>query len=553
MALAPLSYAAKSADITGPDGVAYPDFSRAGIPGGIPQKKIVIDATTMGAKPNDGSDDSAGIQAAVLAAAAQGGGAVLLPAGEYHIDKTIVIDRDNVVIRGEDRERTVIRPRFEGQALTTPGPTQTVFSFEGAGRHPRRVDLEVTQAIQRGDTVLHVASTGRLEVGDVVTVFAQPPAEAIARLTPKLEKLATDGSWGSIYSWQYTRVTALDNNQIHLDRPVRLDLALEQSPKVIMHNTLLKGVGLENLTIEQQVDKLGIHGVRFQATEQSWMQGVTIRKIGNSPVSWGRSFEFEMRDCELDDMRSRGGAVGYLGIAFSSDGLLADSLIRRLRHLSISMASNGVVVQNCRLSNVDINFHMHWPNNNLIDNCEVDVTAEADNGGGRGTYNWAIYTPRYHGDIHNPAGPRNTFFNSRYTSVKDGVLLGGGATYHTIITHNYFLSRGGSAAIIMAGSDDTIIADNIFVLENPGKTAQDTMLRVPTRTVDQLIGGIIMADDVPGLRVLGNTFTGIQENEIVLHGEAAEMRGNKVTTAPPAATQPFTPSLLEWQRKKGSR
>jgi hypothetical protein len=538
-----------AADITGPDGIDYPDFTRAGVPGGIPQVPVVIDATTLGATPDDGNDDSAAIQAAVLVASAQGGGAVLLPAGEYHLDRTVVIDRDNVVIRGADPQRTIIRPRFADEPLTGPSPARAAFRFEGP-RHPRRVDLSVTRPIWRGDTVVHVEQAGRLEVGNVVTVVARPPAQAIDLLTPVLKGLATDGSWGSIYSWQYARVVRLGEDQVELDRPVRLDLALEQNPQVIMHNQLLDGVGLENLTIEQEEEKLGINGVRFFATQRSWMKNVTVRRIGNSPMSWGRSFEFEMRDCELDDMRARGGAVGYFSINFSSDGLVADSTIRRLRHLSISMASNGIVLHRCRLSNVDINFHMHWPYENLVDACEVDVTAEADSGESRGTYNWAIYTPRHTGDMHNPAGPRNTFFNSRYVSVKDGMFLGGGATHHTIVAYNHFISRGGSAAIIQEGSDDTVLIGNVFVLENPGQTAEGTQWRVPSRTVEELIGGVILAAEVPGLRLIGNTFTGIDEDQVLLHGEAAEKRDNTVTGSTPERIETFAESLLDWQREQ---
>lgn len=539
---------AGAADVIGPDGISYPDFTRAGIPGGIPDVNVVIDVTTLGATPNDGKDDSAAIQAAVYAVAAQGGGAVFLPAGEYHIDRTVTINRDNVVIRGEDPEKTVIRPRFRDENH----PAGWTFRFEGVA-HPRRVDLNMTRPVTRGDTVLHVNGTGRLEVGDVVTIVARPPAEAIELLTEKLAGIATDGSYGSIYSWQYVRVTGLGDNEIHVDRPARLDLSLEQRPQVLMHNRLLKGAGIENLTIEQEVETRGINGVRFYATERNWMRGVTIRRIGNTPVNWVRSFEFEVRGCTLDDMRSRGGAVGYFGINFSSDGLVEDCDIRRLRHLSISMASNGIVLHRCRLSNVDINFHMHWPNGNLVDNCDVDATTEADDGATRGTYNWGIYTPRHTGDMHNPAGPHNTFFNSRYTSAKDGIMLGGGATRHTLITYNHFVSRGGSAAILQEGSDDTVLIGNNFVLDNPGETAGGTQWRVPSRTVEELVGGIILAAEIPGLRIIGNTFTGIPEDQILLHGEAAEKRDNTVSDIPPDATRPFAPSLLEWQRERKSR
>ncbi len=97
------------ADIVGEDGIAYPDFRYAGVPGGIPQITTVVRASDFGARPDDGADDHAGLIKAIEAVVAQGGGVVQLEAGVYDLKQPLVITHDRVVIRGAGREATLIR------------------------------------------------------------------------------------------------------------------------------------------------------------------------------------------------------------------------------------------------------------------------------------------------------------------------------------------------------------------------------------------------------------------------------------------------------------
>lgn len=61
-----------ASDVVGPDGIVYPDWTRAGVSGGIPDINnsairstyTVYDVTTYGAIANDGQLDNAAISAA---------------------------------------------------------------------------------------------------------------------------------------------------------------------------------------------------------------------------------------------------------------------------------------------------------------------------------------------------------------------------------------------------------------------------------------------------------------------------------------------------------
>ena len=399
-----------AADAVAPNGLIMPNFTRAGVPGGIPDVPNKARAEAFGAMPDDGRDDSAAIQKAIDSLGDKGG-AVLLGAGRFDVDATINIRQNNVVIRGAGAGKTIIAPRFEGQALDKQGdaPRVAVFSFEGA-THPKRARGRLTAPVKRGDTSIQLKEAKGFLPGEVVWVAAQKiPAKTFDILGPKLQKLSQSGYdravAGKYFGWQWRMNAALvlrvEGDMVYLDRPLRADLPLDVEPIADMNNLSLRGCGLENLSIEQDVEKFAIDGIRFERTYGCWVRDVEVKHIGSWPMGVARSLNFQVENVNFDDDRSRGGGgVGYFGIDFSADGLVQNSKFSRLRHLSVSNLSNGIVVRGCALTNVDINFHMNFPGETLWENNTVDAGPGDDES--RGSYQVGIYTPRYYGDIHQP-------------------------------------------------------------------------------------------------------------------------------------------------------
>lgn len=112
-----------SLSMRGPDGIFYPDFTRAGVSERRPPKTVFA-ARDFGALPGDDRDDAAGIQKAVDAAAKNGEGIVQLEAGEYWLDGKVYITADRIVIRGAGRGKTrlVSRPRPSGLQIMNFAP-----------------------------------------------------------------------------------------------------------------------------------------------------------------------------------------------------------------------------------------------------------------------------------------------------------------------------------------------------------------------------------------------------------------------------------------------
>ncbi|NQT01252.1 MAG: hypothetical protein HQ580_04455 [Planctomycetes bacterium] len=101
-----------AADVIGPDGIVYPDWTKCGVQGGIPEIEAVVSIEDFGAKANDQIDDSEALAKACRAAGKMGGGAVLLDEGLYYLDRMVTVRHDNVVIRGKGSSKTNLIFRY---------------------------------------------------------------------------------------------------------------------------------------------------------------------------------------------------------------------------------------------------------------------------------------------------------------------------------------------------------------------------------------------------------------------------------------------------------
>ena len=100
------------ADVVGPDGIVYPNWTKCGVQGGIPVVKAVARIEDFGGKANDDLDDSAALDEACRRAGEAGGGAVVLGAGTYCLDRPVTVRHDSVVIRGAGRDKTKLIFRY---------------------------------------------------------------------------------------------------------------------------------------------------------------------------------------------------------------------------------------------------------------------------------------------------------------------------------------------------------------------------------------------------------------------------------------------------------
>ncbi|MBL7153238.1 MAG: right-handed parallel beta-helix repeat-containing protein [Phycisphaerae bacterium] len=118
------------ADVVGPDGIVYPNWTKCGVQGGIPNVQTAVRIEDFGAKANDNNDDSQALAKACESAGKKGGGAVLLGEGTYYLDRPVTVRHNNVVIRGKGPDKTRLIFRYaipkNGVAFYNPPPGSKV-------------------------------------------------------------------------------------------------------------------------------------------------------------------------------------------------------------------------------------------------------------------------------------------------------------------------------------------------------------------------------------------------------------------------------------------
>ena len=134
------------ADVVGPDGIVYPNWTKCGMQGGIPEVPVAARIEDFGGAANDDRDDSDALDRACIAVGEKGGGAVLLGEGTYHLDMPVTIRHSGVVIRGAGMDKTNVIFRYAipeaGVAIFTPEPGGTIGPSTRVEMHCRPTDLQ---------------------------------------------------------------------------------------------------------------------------------------------------------------------------------------------------------------------------------------------------------------------------------------------------------------------------------------------------------------------------------------------------------------------------
>ncbi len=92
------------ADVVGPDGIVYPNWTQTGVQDGIPDVPVTVKLADLGARP--GIDIADLLDQACREAGKKGGGAVLIGEGTFLMSHPVTIRDSGVVLRGLGRDKT---------------------------------------------------------------------------------------------------------------------------------------------------------------------------------------------------------------------------------------------------------------------------------------------------------------------------------------------------------------------------------------------------------------------------------------------------------------
>jgi hypothetical protein len=151
------------ADVVGPDGIVYPNWTRCGVQGGIPTVNVVARIEDYGGVADDDLDDSEALQKACHAAG-RTGGAVQIGEGTYYLDRPVTVRQNRVVIRGEGPSKTRLIFRYAipepGVTFFTPSANSTVGPSTRIEMHCRPSGL-AKMALQIAGSTIGTWTRGR--------------------------------------------------------------------------------------------------------------------------------------------------------------------------------------------------------------------------------------------------------------------------------------------------------------------------------------------------------------------------------------------------------
>ncbi len=248
-----------TAFIANPATALLPDYSYAGYKFGvdsIPTTNLpIFDVTKYGAIPNDNLEDFDGVQAAIDAAAAAGGGIVFFPKGRFLMNEMvgrtdgIHIPKPNIILRGSGSGaggtelfmRNYMLPTDPNQMWSVP----SLFHFYYYQSSPVRTKIALNAL--RGDKQITVDNVSTLKAGDMIEFRMTNPVannELLSGLTPYPEWTTTINNGITIN--EKHKISGIQGNIITLSEPININITASYGWNVV-YLPLSEGLGVEDI------------------------------------------------------------------------------------------------------------------------------------------------------------------------------------------------------------------------------------------------------------------------------------------------------------------
>lgn len=316
-----------------------PNIAYAGYKSGtvsLPQKtdgRQIVNVSTYGAVPNDGSDDTAAIRAAVdiagaIAEAHPIGAAVVFDAGEYELSGPVFIHDDKVILAGMGREDTVLRfatsldeshghyPYWgysggmiwfitENRETYRTGVPNIPSISTGWGTMSPSTDLVANASL--GDRSVIVANASAFAAGDYVFIQSDNASDMST-----LRHLFGDGSWAGNYAFTSAKdgailpsnrsvvrsmhkIESIQGNTITFEEPLKLDARLAWNPEIRTPRDVVRDVGIRDMTLRfdrtyewtdaNHNNEPGYNGVCMNAVINGFVENVAFRNADGVAVN----------------------------------------------------------------------------------------------------------------------------------------------------------------------------------------------------------------------------------------------------------------------------
>jgi len=298
------------------------DWATAGRQYPIPKYSKVLNILDFGGKGDSATLNEIPFQQAVAALQGQAG-VVFFPEGRYLFHNPIQL-RDSLVIRGEGAARSIF--------FFDLGSLQQNCIVSRGSIAPDNTAVLLTEDAFVGDTI--VAAASDLNPGDFIRLQFD-------------DSLLIFSDWARGSAGQLFDVIAVENNQIQLNHPLRLDCDVSMHPRLRKINPV-EEAGLECLKIKRLDGNVAIgSNIIFEYSRRCWLVGVESEQCNFGHFTFDWSTHCEVYGCYAHDAFAYGGGgQGYgLVVEFTScDNRFQNNIFQHLRHsMLLQSGANGNV------------------------------------------------------------------------------------------------------------------------------------------------------------------------------------------------------------------
>ncbi len=281
----------------------------------LPEPPVVANVREHGAQGDGETDDSDAFDKAIDVAAEAGGGAVLVPAGDYRLTRVLALNESGIVLRGEGPRETALRfekpvnDLFErGQningswygGLIWIEPDGPQAPFEGLSPGPDAITITTTAEKGDRDITVTPEQARRLEqhTGRPIMMSWRGDIE-LARHIAGHESMhdAHFGNLGGamrdgVLTWHWVNeIEAVDDDRIRFRKPLRLDVRDDWELILDPGAPFIEEVGVEQLSIRfpetekrPHLREEGYNGIMLSRAAHCWVRHVWIEHADNGII-----------------------------------------------------------------------------------------------------------------------------------------------------------------------------------------------------------------------------------------------------------------------------
>ncbi len=298
-----------------------------------------------------------------------------LPSGEINIYEPIIIDKDNVTLKGKGSNKTVIISHLKK-------PYISAIHVEGKGK--KKIGY-LRREIKKGASIFTFETKKREILSDSYFLLREPNDKQF------LKKLGSK-RWHKKYPYLRQQIikTVRHDPKSHLvytQKPILLDLSSISTELYSL--SMVKNVKLRDFKIIQKVPnddidkyafvyknrlpKFQVDAIRFDYAVDSSIKRVAIHDSGRHALVFENSYNLLADDLDIDKSWNKGkGGSGYLRVARTYHSEIKNSTLKNIRHLTLQWSSAGNHIHHMNMG-VDLNLHGGFTHDNKVDNLNFNV------------------------------------------------------------------------------------------------------------------------------------------------------------------------------------